>query len=101
NVEAMAPHMATIEHWPLFAQIEAMARFGQGELHLAVTGLESRVLSPSRPASPAALTALDAHRALLQLAADAAEKAESLLEPHSKDSAPIAVCRARLELLRG
>lgn len=101
NVDAMAPHLATIEHWPMFAQIEAISYLGQGELQHAITVLESRVLSPARPASPAAQADLDATRALLQLAAGSAPKAEALLAPHAKSSALIAIGLARLELLRG
>lgn len=101
HVAVMEPHLATIEHWPLFAHIEAIAHLGKGEAHAALAGLEAEVSRSSSVTTSFARESIDCTRALLHLALGRSAPAERILSQRRNRSVLVVLGLARLELLRG
>lgn len=101
HVEVMAPHLPTIEHWPLFAHIQAMALLGQGGAHAALASMDAEVAKHSRVTTSVGRVRVDTTRALLRVATGDLATAERLLKAHPRKALPIALEWARLELSRG
>lgn len=101
-VELMGSHLDTIEHWPLFMQLQAMAMLGMGQEHEAVAILDDAMKRSARPAtSQHAKIGLDATRALLLTAAGRLWDAERLLKQYPKRLPVIVIAKARMHLARG
>lgn len=98
HVAVLDAHRATIEHWPLLAQVDALSRLAKGEFHEAQTALETEVTKRDVGNTAQARKLLNPIRALLNLATGKVNEAERLGKAHPKQSV---VSRAQLELLRG
>lgn len=102
RVNIMAPHLETIEHWPLFMHLQSMAMLGQGRALEAATVLGEAMKRGARPSVTAQTTArLDAVRALLLTASGQLRSAENVLKRHPKQTSAIALGWARLQLTMG
>ncbi|MDQ2697990.1 MAG: LuxR C-terminal-related transcriptional regulator [Actinomycetota bacterium] len=97
----MRPHLATIEHWPLFAHVIALADLGLGQPARSDLTLKHE-LRDRRRASITSLTGamLSATRATLLLADGKATEAAELLATAPATS-QTRVARARVALLSG
>jgi len=101
HVEALAPRLETLEHWPLFASVDAMADLGRGRAHHADLILK-RELARGRRLSITASTRhrLDVTRSVLLLASGRADEANAVLA-RLPDVPQVAVARARTALIIG
>lgn len=101
EVTIMAPHLETIEHWPLFAYVQALSDAGLGQPERSDVIIQ-RELRTRRRASITGLTSaiLIATRSALLLASGNATEAAELLAP-AKRTPHIAIARARVALLTG
>lgn len=99
HVTVMEPHLATIEHWPLFAQVQAMVFLIKGRAPEGVAFLRSETARRSRSLNSHTSLRLDQSKALLLFAAGRGGEAEAVLRKHPKSVPGIAVNWARLALL--
>jgi LuxR family maltose regulon positive regulatory protein len=99
QVAVMEPHLATIEHWPLFAQIQAMVFLITGRAAEGVAFLRSETTRRSGSMNSHTQLWLDQSKALLLFAAGREGEAEALLRKHPKSVPTIAVNWARFALL--
>ncbi|WP_345069063.1 LuxR C-terminal-related transcriptional regulator [Leifsonia kafniensis] len=99
HVTVMEPHLATIEHWSLFAQVQAMVFLITGRAHEGIAYLRSETKRHSASLNPHTNMRLDRSRALLYFAAGREGEAEALLRKHPKSAPGVAVNWARLALL--
>src|SRR5690554_1137303 len=102
RVNVMAPHLETIEHWPLFMHLQCLAMLGKGRALEAATVLGEAMKRGARPSVTAQTTIqLDATRAILLTAAGQLRSAENVLKRHRRQSPEIALAWARLQLMMG
>src|SRR5690606_38885432 len=102
RVNVMAPHLETIEHWPLFMHLQCLAMLGKGRALEAATVLGEAMKRGARPSVTAQTTIqLDATRAILLTASGQLRSAENVLKRHPKQTPAIALGWARLHLTMG
>jgi LuxR family maltose regulon positive regulatory protein len=102
QIGALAAHEATIEHWPLMAQLRALAALADGNPALGLDRLEQDIAAHStRPPTSLTMTvALESTRVDLLLADRQSHRAEKLLRT-SAHHPVIELARSRLELATG
>ncbi|MGH8326591.1 MAG: hypothetical protein ACRET2_07510, partial [Steroidobacteraceae bacterium] len=102
HVALMRPHLDTIEHWPLFMQVQAMVALGTGR---AVEGTTILDVASAHGAHPPighlSRGRLDAARALLLMASGRVHDAETMLRRHAGTVPEVDISWARLHLLVG
>lgn len=102
RVRVMAPHLDTIEHWPLFMHVQSLAMLGTGRALEAAVVVGEAMQRGGRPSvTEHTRIRLDATRALLFTAAGQLRSAENVLKPHPRQSPSIALATARLNLTLG
>jgi LuxR family maltose regulon positive regulatory protein len=99
HVTVMEPHLATIEHWPLFAQVQALVFLLTGRAQEGIAYLRSETVRRSSSVNSHTNLRLDPTKALLLFAAGREAEAEALLRKHPRSAPGIAVNWARLALL--
>lgn len=101
RLEVVRPHLATLEHWPLFAHVFALCDLGLGQPARSDLTLK-RELRDRRRASISSLTGamLSATRATLLLADGKATEAAEVLRA-APPTPHVRVARARVALLSG
>lgn len=99
RVDSLAPHLETIEHWPLLMYLRAIAEMGRGNALSAATQLEMALHRGARPSvAEGTRMLLDATLANLHMAAGHAARAEASLAKHPSG---LLATRARLQLVLG
>ncbi|AWB90231.1 hypothetical protein C2138_12350 [Salinibacterium hongtaonis] len=102
RVELMAPHLDTIEHWPLFMYVQSAAMLGLGRPLEAATVLERALRRGARPQiTPVTRRRLDAVLSLLLLAAGHPRRASAVLKRHDANDPTISRALARAHLVDG
>ena len=102
ELERLAPHEPTIEHWPIIAHLRAVAALLEGSPYLGLAGLDRDIAShATRPAPSRQMsTQLQVTRADLLLADHQPHRAVAVLRPFRRDLAG-QLATARLELITG
>ncbi len=102
HVTVMEPHLDTLEHWPLFAHVQAMIDLGQGRAVAGETTLAAALTRGGRSSvTRFTRVRIDASHAMLLLASGNPGAVAKLLRRHPADELALAVIRARFELLTG
>lgn len=100
HIDVMAPHLETIEHWPLFMIAQAMIHQAKGNAGEGATRLQAAMARGNRPAiTPVTRVWLDSTRAWLLVASGQIAAAEALLRKYPAQHPNIAPVWARLFLL--
>lgn len=100
HITTMDRHLATIEHWPLFAYVSSMVALAQGRARAQAAVLDAALARGARPSvTEFTRSRLDATRALLLLASGRLSDAETALHHHPATVPGIAIAWARLHLL--
>lgn len=102
HVDAMAPHLLTVEHWPIFLRAQALIDLGDGCALAGAARVKAAMAPGARPPmSPYSEIRLHASRALLLLAAGRGDDAEAALSTYPTDVPIVGICLARIRLARG
>lgn len=99
HLDVLAPHLATIEHWPLIAQVQSMADLLRDGPETALARFDAAVRTHGsrQPAHRASAAGLEATRAALLVAAGRPLAAlEALPRTPSDPARLVALARARL-----
>lgn len=99
EVAIVVPHLPTLEHWPLFAYVQAMIDLGSGHAAAGLLALDSEQLSRRPSIGRFTRMRLDSARAMLMLAVGRASDAERLLAAHPSTDPQVASVLAVRELL--
>ena len=101
HVRSLDSHRETIEHWPLFAHVDALIGLLRGEIDRARFRLHAEIKTQQRrrAVSPQTMSRLGRTRALIELAAGNPFAAEKALG--TRQTARTLIGLARVSLVRG
>lgn len=100
QMQMLAEHAPTIEHWPLMLRSEGLAMLTRGAAFDGATALASKIATRSRrsPTSSSMRVLLALTQADLLLAAGQPARAARVLEPHASGGSSVQLGLARIAL---